>query len=86
MMKDEKQKPLDDPLPGHPYALLGFGEILLLISLAMDGLTGAIQDKINAGHRTNPHIMMYSMNLWSCLYLFIGNNLIIKKWHSTFLS
>jgi UDP-galactose transporter B1 len=73
MMKDKKSKqPMDDPLPNHPYALLGFGEVLLLISLAMDGLTGAIQDKINGHHRTNPHIMMYSMNLWSCLYLFIG--------------
>ena len=60
MMKDDKskQQPLDDPLPNHPYALLGFGEVLLLISLAMDGLTGAIQDRINQGnHRTNTHIM-----------------------------
>lgn len=71
-MKDSKQKAIDDPLPNHPYALLGFGEMLLLISLAMDGLTGAVQDKINASHRTHPHVMMYSMNIWSCLYLFIG--------------
>lgn len=68
MHKDHKH----DPLPNHPYALLGFGEILLLISLAMDGLTGAIQDKMNSNHKTDPHRMMYSMNLWSCLYLFLG--------------
>jgi hypothetical protein len=42
-MHKEDNKKKDDPLPNHPYALLGFGEILLLISLAMDGLTGAIQ-------------------------------------------
>jgi len=63
-------KQLDDPLPNHPYALIGFGEALLLISLAMDGLTGAIQDKMNANHKTHPHTMMYNMNLWSCVYLF----------------
>lgn len=63
---------LDDPLPNHPYALIGFGEVLLLVSLAMDGLTGAIQDKMNANHRTDSHVMMYNMNVWSCIYLFIG--------------
>jgi hypothetical protein len=74
-MHQDKSKPgkkLDDPLPNHPYALIGFGEALLLISLAMDGLTGAIQDKMNASHRTDTHTMMYNMNIWSCLYLFIG--------------
>ena len=70
MKKDHKET---DPLPNHPYALLGFGEILLLISLGMDGLTGAIQDKMNSNHKTDPHRMMYSMNLWPCLYLFLGN-------------
>lgn len=73
MYKDKKQtKPIDDPIPNHPFALIGFGELLLLISLAMDGLTGAIQDKMNGSHRTNPHTMMYNMNLWSCFYLFFA--------------
>jgi UDP-galactose transporter B1 len=72
--KGDKRPPLDDPLPNHPYALIGFGEALLLLSLAMDGLTGAVQDKMNGNHKTNPHTMMYNMNLWSCLYLFIGKN------------
>lgn len=71
MYKDKKTKPLDDPIPNHPFALIGFGELLLIVSLAMDGLTGAIQDKINGSHhRTNPHTMMYFMNIWSCFYLF----------------
>ena len=73
MYKDKKQKqPIDDPLPNHPYALLGFGECLLLASLALDGLTGAIQDRMNLNHKTNPHFMMYNMNLWSCLWLFLA--------------
>jgi len=73
MQKDKKAKePIDDPLPNHPYSLIGFGEALLLISLALDGLTGAIQDKMNLSHKTNPHFMMYNMNIWSCLWLFLA--------------
>jgi UDP-galactose transporter B1 len=72
MFKEQKQTPIDDPLPNHPYAILGFGECLLIFSLAMDGLTGAFQDKMNLGHKTNPHFMMFNMNLWSCLWLFLA--------------
>lgn len=72
MYKDKKAKAIDDALPNHPYALLGFGECLLIISLAMDGLTGAIQDKMKAGHKPDPHFMMFNMNMWSCLWLFLG--------------
>jgi solute carrier family 35 (UDP-galactose transporter), member B1 len=71
MQKDKKQTEAD-PLPNHPYALVGFGEALLLVSLALDGLTGAIQDKMNLSHKTNPHFMMYNMNVWSCLWLFLA--------------
>lgn len=38
----------------------------------MDGITGAIQDKIRQQHKTNAHVMMYYMNLFSSLYLLIG--------------
>uniref|UniRef100_A0A1I8EA68 U3 snoRNP-associated protein Utp1 n=1 Tax=Wuchereria bancrofti TaxID=6293 RepID=A0A1I8EA68_WUCBA len=51
---------------------LGFGELLLLLSLAMDGTTGAIQDKIRQRHKANAHNMMYNMNLFSSLYLLVG--------------
>ncbi|VBB30467.1 unnamed protein product [Acanthocheilonema viteae] len=51
---------------------LGFGELLLLLSLAMDGITGAIQDKIHQQHKANAHVMMFYMNLFSSLYLLIG--------------
>lgn len=72
MLKEKNQKPIDDPLPNHPYALIGFGEFLLIFSLAMDGLTGAIQEKMKAGHKTNPHFMMFNMNIWSCLWLLLA--------------
>ncbi|KAG1701738.1 Solute carrier family 35 member B1 [Nymphon striatum] len=47
----------------------GFGEILLLISLSLDGFTGAIQERMRSEHKTKPGTMMLMMNLWSTGYL-----------------
>jgi UDP-galactose transporter B1 len=52
--------------------VLGFGEVLLMVSLLLDGVTGGVQDKIRAQHRTQTHRMMLWMNLWSIFYLFLG--------------
>uniref|UniRef100_A0A914UKS6 Solute carrier family 35 member B1 n=1 Tax=Plectus sambesii TaxID=2011161 RepID=A0A914UKS6_9BILA len=51
---------------------IGFGEILLLISLAMDGTTGAIQERIRAAFHFKSHNMMLRMNVWSTIYLLVG--------------
>ncbi|XP_074652578.1 solute carrier family 35 member B1-like [Tubulanus polymorphus] len=48
---------------------LGMGELLLILSLTMDGLTGAIQDKARSLYSVQPHNMMLHMNLWSVLFL-----------------
>lgn len=48
---------------------LGFGEFLLLFSLLLDGVTGAIQDRMRAETSTKPYPMMLKMNLYSCLVL-----------------
>lgn len=45
--------------------VLGFGEILLLVSLTCDGLTGAVQERMRAEHQVQSHHMMFNMNLWS---------------------
>lgn len=50
---------------------LGSGELLLILSLTMDGLTGAVQERMKAAHRTKSVHMMYSMNLWSSALLSI---------------
>jgi UDP-galactose transporter B1 len=71
MKKDSKKSESKTADTGSD-SLIGFGEILLLGSLAMDGFTGAIQDKMNAGHKPDPHVMMLNMNAWSCVYLFIA--------------
>jgi len=66
LYKDGKQSPTKSHFD------FGIGELLLLFSLAMDGTTGAIQEKIRANHTSRSHQMMLYMNLWSTLYLFIG--------------
>jgi hypothetical protein len=43
-----------------------------MVSLAFDGLTGGIQDKIRDKHKVQAYHMMYSMNIWSCLWASIG--------------
>lgn len=53
-------------------SMIGTGEILLMISLAMDGFTGAIQDRMRAEHQSKSGHMMLSMNLWSTLFSLIA--------------
>lgn len=48
---------------------LGIGELLIFLSLTMDGLTGAIQERMRLEHQTKPARMMLNMNFWSILLL-----------------
>ncbi|KAJ8389973.1 hypothetical protein AAFF_G00112580 [Aldrovandia affinis] len=52
--------------------LFGFGEMLLLLSLTLDGLTGVAQDHMRGRYQTSPNHMMLNINLWSTLVLMIG--------------
>jgi UDP-galactose transporter B1 len=54
---------------GAGEAMLGMGEILLLLSLSMDGFTGAVQERMKSEHQTKSGHMMLNMNLWSILFL-----------------
>lgn len=49
--------------------LIGVGELLLLLSLTCDGLTGAVQERMKSEHSTKSGHMMKAMNLWSMAYL-----------------
>nr|AKN21643.1 slc35b-3 [Schmidtea mediterranea] len=51
-------------------SVIGFGEILLLISLAFDGITGAVQDDLRTKYNVRAYDLMLNMNLWSLVYLF----------------
>lgn len=65
MMKD---KAVDHGNDDH----MGVGEILLLLSLSMDGLTGAIQERMRSASAPSAQHMMLSMNAWSTVILFAG--------------
>ncbi|KAF5903783.1 solute carrier family 35 member B1, partial [Clarias magur] len=49
--------------------VFGFGEMLLLLSLTLDGLTGVAQDHMRGRHQTGANHMMLNVNLWSTLML-----------------
>lgn len=50
----------------------GLGEVLLLVSLTLDGVTGAIQDRLKSHVKITPYGMMFSVNIWSIFILGIG--------------
>ncbi|VDD80589.1 unnamed protein product [Mesocestoides corti] len=47
----------------------GWGEVLLLISLGLDGLTGGMQEDFRSRKRVGPYNLMLSLNAWSLVYL-----------------
>uniref|UniRef100_A0A1I8Q7M9 Uncharacterized protein n=1 Tax=Stomoxys calcitrans TaxID=35570 RepID=A0A1I8Q7M9_STOCA len=47
----------------------GLGELLLILSLAMDGLTGAVQERMRSLSAPSGQQMMFAMNFWSTLIL-----------------
>lgn len=47
---------------------------LQLVSLALDGLTGACQDRMRSDHKTAANSMMYWMNMWSVCWSAVGES------------
>lgn len=62
----------------------GLGEILLILSLSMDGLTGAIQERMRAASKPSAQHMMLAMNYWSSLM--VGTALIMTGEGRAFMS
>lgn len=48
------------------------GELLLILSLTMDGLTGAVQERIKSECSPSAYSMMYNTNKWSSILLAAG--------------
>ncbi|XP_077476082.1 solute carrier family 35 member B1 [Stigmatopora argus] len=63
LYKPNKSSAVDDD---HVF---GFGEILLLVSLTLDGLTGVAQDHMRSRFQTSANHMMLNINLWSTVLL-----------------
>ena len=57
---------------GGGDSLFGVGELLLLVSLTCDGLTGAVQERMKLEHGTKSGHMMLAMNKWSIAYLLVA--------------
>lgn len=64
MFKDGKKSSVNEET-------IGLGELLLFLSLSMDGLTGAIQDRMRAASAPSGKQMMLGMNGWSTIMLTI---------------
>ncbi|KAG8566581.1 hypothetical protein GDO81_013302 [Engystomops pustulosus] len=58
--------------PSGDDHVFGYGELLLLLSLTLDGLTGVSQDHMRAHFQTGSNQMMLHINLWSSLFLGAG--------------
>ena len=56
---------------GGSDSLVGVGEILLLVYLTCDSLTGAVQERLKLKHLTKPGLMM-AMHKWSVDYLAVA--------------
>ncbi|KAF5269245.1 hypothetical protein FQR65_LT02546 [Abscondita terminalis] len=50
----------------------GLGELLIILSLTMDGLTGAVQERIKAEANPTAQQMMRGMNAFACMFLSIA--------------
>lgn len=44
---------------------MSFGELLIALSLLMDGLTSAVQERMRSEHNSRSGHMMLNMNIWS---------------------
>ncbi|CAK1554725.1 unnamed protein product [Leptosia nina] len=66
MYKDQARKVVDESQG------FGIGELLLFCSLTMDGLTGAVQERIKSESSPSAYAMMLNTNAWSSIILSIG--------------
>lgn len=58
----------DGKTSGKQSDQFGLGEVLLLLSLTMDGLTSAVQERMRGEHKTQSGSMMLNMNFWSIIF------------------
>jgi len=52
----------------------GTGELLLLLSLILDGLTGSLQERLMRGAASS-HELMFHLNAWAVGVLLVGMTL-----------
>lgn len=57
-----------------------YGLILLFVSLILDGLTGASQDRLQEKYRLSTHELMFYINIWAVLLLVILSAFTGQAW------
>lgn len=62
---------MNDDKPSTNIYQSRFGEVLLVVSLVMDGFTAAIQERMLINYKTKALHMMASINKWSAVFLLI---------------
>lgn len=65
----QKYSPAD---VGEKEVGIHIGELLIVLSLTMDGITAAIQERMRTEHMTKSLHMMSGINKWSILFLGVG--------------
>lgn len=58
-----------DNKAGTSNTIFGYGEMMIMISLLMDGLTAAIQERMRSESKTKSGHLMINMNKWSIIFL-----------------
>lgn len=61
-------------------SITGTGELLLMLSLTLDGITGAVQEWMKSDYQTKSGHMMLMTNLWSTVYLLFGQLFTQEVW------
>lgn len=61
-------------------SITGTGELLLMLSLILDGITGAVQEWMKSDYQTKSGHMMLMTNLWSTVYLLFGQLFTQEVW------
>uniref|UniRef100_A0A1B6KZK2 Sugar phosphate transporter domain-containing protein n=1 Tax=Graphocephala atropunctata TaxID=36148 RepID=A0A1B6KZK2_9HEMI len=62
----------DGKSSGTSTSSVGIGEMLLVLSLIMDGITAAIQERMRTEYKTKSLHMMSSVNKWTIIFLGIA--------------
>ncbi|XP_003391679.3 PREDICTED: solute carrier family 35 member B1-like [Amphimedon queenslandica] len=54
------------------FNILGIGELLVFISLSLDGVTGVLQERLKASHNVSALQLMFGVNCIAPVYLITG--------------
>lgn len=68
---DNTSLPTDEHTP-RLFHILGIGELLVLVSLTLDGVTAALQERLKDHHAIKAMQMMFAVNTYALVYLIIA--------------